>query len=214
MEVFHTIVFLGIDKEKGMKKILVLALLLIVMAGGVFALDKTFGGGVLFNYSKTSGSIDYYYGSYDWNASRTGFGAFAFFGISKFIEFNLGLLYKNPGTWTVEGTSISGDEMDLGATAALQLGIYGKYPFVLSDRLVLFPTVGVDFEYTFDINDEGWWSDLWFRGGAGVDFFLSDRLFLRGHLIYGVAIPMLGDEDIGYKLTHGFLGKLGIGFMF
>ena len=217
-----------------MKKYIALALFLLVMASGAFALDKAIGAGILYNYSWTSGlyetnDYDSYYGSLyykdDWTLSRQGFGGFAFFGIGRFFELNLGLMYKIPNRWT--GTYTESDnygeyyreEYDNAAdsgdsSTALQLGIYFKYPFVITDRIVLFPTVGVDYEFTLNKNGTyfDWWDDIWFRGGAGLDFFLTERIFLRGHFIYGAALPVNGEGDENF--THGLLVKLGAGWMF
>jgi hypothetical protein len=190
-----------------MKKIVFAALCFMVLATGVFAMEKNIGGGVLYNFGSTSGEIDFGYGDvYDWKLSRNGFGLFGFFFFSQFWELNFGFLYKNPSTLTVDGEKESVSWLD--GTAALQLGAYFKYPIPVSDTVVLFPTGGVDFELSFNSD---WWHDLWLRGGLGLDFFLSDRMFLRSHLIYGVAIPMASDLDP--KIGHGLLIKVGIGFM-
>jgi hypothetical protein len=217
LEVFQKYFF---NKEKFMKKIFVL-ILLIAVSAGAFALEKTVGGGALFNWSSTSGtaagSVLGLPGSIDWSMNRTGFGAFGFFGISPYVEFNLGFLYKKPGqikmNYMGDTETVDPSEMDIWSTGALQIGVYGKYPFVISDKIVIFPTAGIDFEYTIS-SDEAWWNELWFRGGAGIDFFLTERLFLRSHLIYGAAMPIGGGDWLDLKLTHGLLAKVGIGWMF
>ena len=212
-----------------MKKLVVLALLLLVTVGA-FALDKAVGGGILYNNAQTllheSGSkFNYTYES-DYTLTRNGFGAFGFFGIGRMWELNLGILYKNPQTakykyktsngYTESGTESVSDWLD--STAALQLGIYWKYPIPVSDMLVFFPTIGADMELTLDGDpqEDGleWWNDFWLRGGVGLDVFLTERLFLRGHFIYGAAIPFGGDvKPMELKLGHGLLIKLGLGFM-
>jgi hypothetical protein len=182
------------------------------MAAGAFAMEKNVGFGILYNHSTTSGTMNLYY-DVDWKMPRNGFGAFGFFGLSRFLELNLGVLYKNVSKMemTVLGQTTTTDA-DIDPALALQLGVYGKYPFLLSERFVVFPTVGIDYEMNIS-DDETWWADLWFRAGGGVDFFLSNRIFIRGHLIYGAAIPIGGGDDLGLKLTHGFLAKFGIGWM-
>ena len=206
-----------------MKRAVVLLVLLAVMVSGVFAMDKTVGGGLLYNGAWTRFDDTYYKTEY--TLSRTGLGAFGFFGISQYLELNFGILAKIPNKITAKdpyyGTvTYTGDELGLDTTSALQLGIYGKYPIPLSDRLVIFPTGGVDFEFTIGTEaDEwgwAWWHDLWFRVGGGVDFFLTDRLFLRSHIIYGLGIPIGGPDwdDLDMKLSHGLLIKAGVGFMF
>jgi len=98
-------------------------------------------------------------------------------------------------------------------TFAFQVGLYLKRPFNLSENFVLFPTIGADFEYTVDSNSE-WWHDIWARAGMGLDFFFAGNFFLRGHALYGAAFPVGGADYFGVKLSHGFLAKVGIGWMF
>ena len=194
---------------------------LAVMGTGAFAMDMAVGGGLMYNWSKTSGTMsdyDPYLGNYDidWSMNRNGFGVFGFFGFSQYAEANLGFLYKNPGTLSVKvlgyEESASASEYGIESTSALQLGLYGKYPIPISDVFVFFPTVGLDLELTLSGDDE-WWHDLWFRGGVGLDYFLSERMFVRGHLIYGAALPLGGDKELGLSFTHGLLIKAGLGFM-
>lgn len=205
-----------------MKKIILLALCLVIMTASAFAQDKAIGGGIMYNNTTTMGTLSFEYGNekydYQWEMNRNGFGAFVFFGLGRFLELNLGVLYKNPSKTTVtyEGNSISGDA-GVEGTAALQLGAYFKYPIPINDTLVFFPTGGADFELS--LSDEEWdgwkwWHDLWLRAGVGLDIFVSEKVFLRGHALYGVAIPVGGAEDLGLKIGHGLLVKFGVGFMF
>ena len=212
-----------------MKKILALALLLLLVGSGVFAMDKAVGGGALFNMAWSVGEWDYNLGGYNCTDkltfSRQGFGGFAFFGIGRFFELNLGFMYKQPkkatlwDDWLEEEEEIDLSVLD--ATTALQFGLYFKYPFVLSDRFVLFPTLGIDYELTMQDTYKLWWDDLWFRGGAGMDIFFTDRVFLRAHFIYGIAV-LIGTKDSFFdpsfepdrNYTHGLLIKVGVGFMF
>ena len=222
-------------KGRNMKKLIVLALLMVFIGTGAFAFEKAIGGGVLYNYSNSVATMDFGYGvDMQMIMSRNGFGGFAFFGLGRFVELNLGFLYKNPNTLTMkirlDKKTIDEDTLDLkgygiDSVPALQFGAYFKYPFVISDRLVLFPTVGMDYELTLK-DDEGiWWDDLWLRGGAGFDIFFSSRAFLRLHAIYGIGVIVAGDDSLmgtgdssffGWDkaFSHGLLLKVGIGFMF
>jgi len=200
-----------------MKKYFLLAFCLLVMATGVFALDMTVGVGGLFNYSTTYGKWEDISDNLEWSLSRMGYGGYAFFGFNRFFEFNLGLLYKEANKVTYKGGSTGGgtdDASDWGTALAVQFGVYFKYPFNISERLVIFPTIGIDYEFSLADASKGWWDDLWLRGGAGLDVFLTERIFLRGHIIYGAAFPMRGAKEDNLYLTHGFLGKLGVGWMF
>ena len=193
-----------------MKRIIVLALFLVVLASGVFALDNNWGFGGGYNYSTTTGNM---YG-YDWSMDRYGFNAFLFFGISRFIELNVGYVQKVPeGIW-VDGyySSVAGQVEDAGA---LQAGIYGKIPIPLGTRFVFFPTLGADFEFTlFSDGQSEWWHDLWLRAGVGLDFFITEKFFLRWHALGGYAFSFGGDPDLNAQNGFGLLTKLGIGWMF
>ncbi|MDR2392992.1 MAG: hypothetical protein LBD93_02385 [Treponema sp.] len=206
-----------------MKKTLVSLVCLLLLGSGVFALDKAAGGGLLVGGTFQGGSVTYsyyedsYYGSttttYDWTFNRTSFGGFGFFSISQYLELNVAFMYKaGEAEVTVNGLTYSGDQAaGPQPTSALGLGAYGKYPIPISDTFVFFPTAGVDFEFNFE---DYWWNDLWVRGGVGLDFFLNDTMFLRGHFIYGAAIPVGDTQDLSPEIGHGLLAKVGLGFMF
>lgn len=208
-----------------MKKCILVVVCLTVLASGGFALDKTIGGGLMYNAGFTNWDWDLNNSplgdTWEFEMSRNGFGLFAFFGVSQFFELNLGLLFKNPDTMKVtityddgtkESGSFSASDLGLDGAAALQLGIYFKIPIPISTALVFFPTVGTDLELTLD---EDWWSDFWLRAGVGLDIFLSERMFLRGHAIYGIALPFGSDifDDANTVFGHGLLIKFGIGWM-
>jgi hypothetical protein len=199
-------------KEETVKKFAVFLVCLAVMASGAFALEKNAGGVILFNGGATYGNADFGIGrNLDWSLSRAGFGVFGFFGVSQFVELNFGFLYKNPDTFKVEGLG-SDSVADIESVPALQLGVYGKYPIPVSDKIVIFPTGGVDLEIT--LSDDLWWHDIWLRAGAGLDYFFNEKMFLRSHLIYGLAVPVGGEPELGLKFGHGVLIKVGLGWMF
>jgi hypothetical protein len=206
-----------------MKRIVLCALCMAVLASGAYALDKTFGGGILYNNATTNGSTSNTYDGDpdDWTMTRNGFGGFVFFGVSPFVEFNLGYMYKNPSEITEkyhgQTYTVTGSDIYLEGTGALQFGIYLKYPIPIGSAFVFFPTGGVDFEFSMsseEYNGWEWWHDLWLRAGIGLDVFFSDSLFLRSHFIYGAAVPVGGSEDLGLQFGHGLLIKIGLGFMF
>ena len=212
-----------------MKRFFVLMLFLVVMSTAAFALDNNFGFGALYNNATTYGHTkdqwweDHYFNS-DWFVQRNGFGAFIFLGLNRFFELNLGLLYKDPYNMREEyddgDEPWEGDPENWSSVFAVQAGLYFKFPVTISDKFTIFPTIGVDGElslYSLERGTflpEGWWHDIWFRGGVGLDFFFTDTVFLRTHLIYGVGLPIGGLEDDNLTLSHGLLVKLGIGWMF
>ena len=223
-----------------MKKAIVLMLVLVFMGSAAFGLEMTFGGGIMYNHSVTKADstfplfindYQYYYDNVAFSMPRNGFGGFVFFGPNRYVELNLGFLYKSLGdiTETVDGETQTEDVSQyISGTAALQLGAYFKYPFPVSDTVVIFPTAGMDLEFSLGGDNNlmlKWWHDIWFRGGVGADIFFTERLFLRSHVMYGIAVPVGGgltdtvtsvfdEASIDFKYSHGLLIKVGIGFMF
>jgi hypothetical protein len=165
-----------------MKKFIVLVLCLLVLGTSAFAMDMAAGGGGLVWHAFAEGE------------SLTAFGAFGFFGLGRYVELNAAVLH------------LSADAVSVTGIAA---GAYGKYPISLSDNVVVFPTAGLDVETYFS---ESSITAVWLRGGMGIDYFFTDRVFLRGHLIYGVYLA----NNIGAEGTkpHGILAKVGVGYMF
>jgi hypothetical protein len=166
-----------------MKKFVVLVLCLLVLGTSAFALDKAVGGGGMLWHAFVEGD------------SLTAFGGFAFFGLGRYVELNAGVITIGQGYYDATGVTF---------------GIYGKYPFSISDRVVIFPTGGLDLEYFFA--GDYTYADLWVRVGLGLDFFFTDTVFLRSHLIYGIDFPF--EAYLDDRKPHGILFKVGIGYMF
>jgi hypothetical protein len=155
-----------------MKKVIVLALCLTII-----------GGATVFGLEKTAGIGIAYRGIED----ITGVGVVGFFGPGRFVELSAGVSQYT--IWDIDIFTI-------------QLGLYLKYPIPVSDRVVLFPTAGVEFEYDIEYGD----TIFWILGGAGLDFFLTDTMFLRTHVVVGQGTV---DEYSGF----GSSVKLALGFM-
>jgi hypothetical protein len=190
----------------------------MVMATGVFAMDMAFGVGGMFNTAWTRARWNDE--ELDWTLQRQGFGGFVFLGFSRFFELNLGFMYKTPIEFEYSddyGDSWTDDDIDLENTTALLFGLYFKYPIPLSDSFVFFPTIGIDYELTpnkeagYNIS---WWDDFMIRAGLGVDIFVTEKFFVRAHALYGFGFPTTESEFDTYKYTHGFMAKIGVGWMF
>ena len=156
------------------KRIFLVVLCLMVLTTGAFAMEKTAGFG----------------GAFRTFENLTGFGGFGFFGPGRYIELSVGFSYYSHEYWD-----------DNLFTA--QLGLYGKFPFVLTDRLVLFPTGGLELEYAFESEELIFWGLL----GGGLDFFLTENMFLRTHALFGLG-------RVADFSGFGFSFKVGLGWMF
>ena len=191
--------------------------------GGYFTSD--FGGGVegtgmgfIFTNMKTP-----YFGG----------GAFVFFD-ATFVELNLGF-FGVGGEWEdyVFTGSASINKFNLSGVG-LDLGVFGKYPFTISEKLSVFPLLGISYramlfikiddvsEYTTDFNA------LWFRFGGGLDYSFTNNIYLRTGIYYGIRLEnkfekdevvllnevTMGMANIYNLLGHGLEMKLAVGFRF
>ena len=173
-----------------MKKFIMLTLFLFIMATGAFAMSIGLGG--MYDTINYTGNWDGY--------TQKGFGGYAFFGINEFFEFNLGYIDKK-------------DDWD-DSTKTLQIGALFKYPIPVFGLFLLYPSIGIDVEHPVSDWGSDTWYEFWLRGGLGGDFFVTENLFLRGHLNYGVAYPLGGDFGDGLVFLHGFLVKIALGWRF
>jgi hypothetical protein len=201
IEIFHFI------RSFIMKRSLFLALCLLVLGTGIFALDVVIGGGGLYGFAREMYKYDDGEDNYRYDVDATTFGAFAFFGLSRYMEASIAVYAGNNKAVYDDGSDESFPSSQVGVSFFL------KYPFLLSDKFVIFPTIGAD------LQNNGGGLDLWAAGGIGLDFFITERVFLRGQAIYryGFLFIFKGElnKDIeGESPSHGPLFKIGLGRMY
>jgi len=203
------------------KRILLVLILAAIIAGGAFA-QMSVGGGIVYSgdwtsklsYSPMSGySMEL---KYPWNA----FGFYGFFD-AKYVEASAGLHFgsvKAEYSISYPGYSFSDTYGEMEMTV-LSLGLLGKYPFAIGDKIALFPAVGLEYYLGLSakdkdsgesMDDPGDFSHLWFRFGGGIDFDLTEKLYLRGTVLFGIRTKMAYEDDI--KDLSGGLGDLATGF--
>ena len=163
-----------------MKKKLVLAFLMATLfAGGAFAqFSLSAGGGALLvpSFSRTKA------GSVSDTISNFDFGVNGFFD-ATYAELNVGLLFG---------------KMDMGSvklnTMTLTFGLLGKFPFSVSDNLVIFPFAGIDYNVGLSAksgdvklpNMGDFMNALSVVFGGGVDFSITESLYIRGEVGFGI----------------------------
>jgi hypothetical protein len=113
--------------------------------------------------------------------------------------------------------------------AFANLGLLGKYPVGVSEAVTLFPALGVDYRLCFtgrgkydlagfgeavnsgdfgdlvgngDWEDGGAFSALFFKFGAGLDFNLSGRFFLRSEFLYGIRLASKAEDELIKTLKY------------
>jgi len=139
----------------------------------------------------------------------------------------LGLLFNST---KVEDSDKSTD------STYLTLGVLGKYPFSLSDKLALFPFVGLDLALGLGMKYDGKDADfddpsmadymnrLQLAFGVGLDFNLTEALFLRGEVGYAIVFNSKDEADrikeakdygVDVTYTRGRLPiKIAVGYRF
>jgi opacity protein-like surface antigen len=177
-----------------------------ISAGGGLYFTSDFGGGVKAPVTVSIANIS----STDYNVSiktpYVGFGAFGFLDVT-YAELSMGLW---GGGGTMEGKSNTPSyyttPLPLGDTdfsvLGFDIGLLGKFPFTINEKLLLFPMLGftgrimlsVD-QDGFEYDDPGDFSAFWFKFGGGLDYAITDHIFLRGELLYGLRFPNKSEED-------------------
>ncbi|MDR2177803.1 MAG: outer membrane beta-barrel protein, partial [Treponema sp.] len=193
-------------------------------AGGYFTSD--FGGGAEVSYGGTT--------LFSRKTPYAGGGGFAFFD-ATYAELSFGF-FGGGGTSKTEELNLwnaSKEESEAKtSTAGLDIGLLGKYPIEISEKLSVFPLLGITYRVVISEKWEklkygkpGDFSALWFNLGGGLDFSLTDQLYLRGGLLYGLRTANKFEKDIkkGYDfleaaldtkslLGHGLTVKLAVGY--
>ncbi len=111
----------------------------------------------------------------------------------------------------------------------LNVGLWLKYPYELSDAVKLFPIAGVEYEICTLISKEirmvwsaNTWSRTWFKAGIGADFDVSERIYIHPIAMYGVgwknslerAMKNEGGAMVDTRISHGFSARIGMGYRF
>jgi len=190
-----------------MKKIFFLASCLLVLGTGIFAMDVVIGGGGLYGFAQEKYKYDDGEYKYRYNVDATTYGAFAFFGLSRYMEASIAVYAGNNDAVYDDGDTENFPSSQVG------ISMFLKYPFILSGKFVFFPTIGAD------LQNNGGGLDLWAAGGIGLDFFLTDRIFLRGQAIYRYGFLCIFKGELnnvieGESPSHGPLFKIGLGRMY
>jgi len=111
------------------------------------------------------------------------------------------------------GATSLADSKGRGSEASLGFSLLGKYPFRINEKIAWFPLLGAEYQialvekrrpkdgaitydrakgYLVEDRDKNGkpyplsaWNSWWIDVGAGVDYNITGRLFLRGELLFG-----------------------------
>ncbi len=211
--------------------------------GGYYA--GNFGGGVKSEISGNMYGIVPFSLTADFEMPSSGVGFYGFVDVN-YAELSVGLLFGG-GKWkgtvggSAAGQQVADEETEVGdmKQTNLELGLLLKYPIDLSG-LKVFPAVGINYSLCLGATLEGEKADdpgdlsrLWINFGVGADYNLSENLFIRPVILYGIGMEskfekdygeligaMMGSElggsglspDTKTKMSHGLTVKLALGF--
>ncbi|MDR0306785.1 MAG: hypothetical protein LBI42_08105 [Chitinispirillales bacterium] len=193
--------------------------------GGEVFYSSNFGGGITLDFpAEVLGKVKIT------TPNNTG-GVNVFFD-AKYVGVSIGCMIANE---SVKEEHLNRSlKRDLGEILYIStnFGFIIKYPIGLLETVKLFPAIGSYYEYRFTSNiydaDLHKMGRLWIKFGAGADFDLSKKMYLRSTLLYGIGLKNKYEEDwaesfretliyneavkADVNLSHGLTAKIGIGF--
>jgi hypothetical protein len=201
-----------------MKKLLLAVILTFLVVAVSFGADfkLSAGGGVQFQGTYDMG-WKWYPESIMADLDNNQFGLFLFFD-ATYAELDLSFNY---GAYTWGGEF--DDKKYSGNEFTMEISLMGKYPFYL-EKFTLFPLLGIGGKiaylggesefygsHTIKVMDTG---GLIFLAGVGADFPLTERLYLRGEVLYCIKLQYYAQDQHETRPGHGPTIKLGIGYSF
>jgi len=169
-----------------------------------------------------------------------GGGVELFVDVGGYAEVNLGIASgerNNIGAFVeVNGAKQNGVTNYANETTTMNIGVLGKYPVSLLEKLTVYPAAGIEYlicmggmvDSTTYLNggfgNERDWTDadefnnLWIKLGAGADYQFGSKMFARAQILYGIGFPpeqVVGDEQPDWiKKVYGssFTFKVGVGY--
>jgi opacity protein-like surface antigen len=90
----------------------------------------------------------------------------------------------------------------------LDVSLLGKYPIALG-KTSLFSMFGASYQHVFSPEAGNIWR---IQFGGGMDYKLSEKLYLRGQALFGVRLPW--ENDDGLDLHADYRTRLAVGYIF
>jgi len=222
--------------------------------GAEFSLSA--GGGALLGYTFSRYTLSEGNVESKQKMDRFNYSGFLFFD-ATYVEFAVSIL-GGVNSYTESMTIETSTNPEKGKGSELNLGfsLLGKYPFTINEKLTWFPMLGVEYNialvqkrtpkgggtykrqnpqgYATDVDKDGnsypisAWNAFWIDVGAGMDYKLTDHLFLRGEILFNFRLPTgyeLGALEVAKKslglddpklrgLTGGPNFKIALGYKF
>ncbi|MCL2181113.1 MAG: hypothetical protein FWB83_08295 [Treponema sp.] len=202
------------------KGILVPAVFALAVTGAFAQINISAGGGEVTQYGFTGG-FEFPY---------SGFGVFGFVD-AVYAEVSAGYYF---GAVDIKGTGIlSGGTFITMDFTSVSLGILGKYPFSFGENMSVWPALGIEYNAVLSAESGGYtlqdasdFSHLWIRFGAGLDYAISHKMYIRGTILYGLRLSSKFESDLAgifgdyyevkpvLQMGHGPVIKIAVGYRF
>ncbi|MFP3042183.1 hypothetical protein LQZ19_10240 [Treponema primitia] len=183
-------------------------------------------------------------GYFDTKETSLGGGIWAFFD-ATYAELDAALIWNNisqkVNSSKLDPTGNTKDEEPNYLITQLNISILGKYPFEIGKKLQIFPLLGADFQIALTDQDDkiakdiksapgnnnkapslgDFWNSLWIKAGVGADYSITEDLYLRCEVLYGIKFNSKYDDDEAKYWTEDLKGvkngpdvRLGLGYRF
>jgi opacity protein-like surface antigen len=192
-----------------MKKLLVLGICLAAIGTSAFAqagFKVSAGVGGFFQDYWTTMTMKYGGEENSSKMNYAGGGIFAFLD-ATYAELNIGMAFGS------SKDDDAPDDYEAPSLTHLTLGLLGKYPIALSEKLTIFPLVGFDWNVFLsgksgeleikpaDLKDMGddytdSYDAFLIDVGAGADFNIASNLFIRAELRWGFKLNSKREKDM------------------
>jgi hypothetical protein len=199
--------------------LLIAAFLLTSLPTSICAADFSLsaGGGGLLGYTFTRYTLEGGNVQSTQSMDRFDYAGFLFFD-ATYVEFSVMFKggrssYKENMIYSVASLA---DSTGTGAERSLGFSLLGKYPFTINEKCTWFPLFGLEYQVALmqrrqpegnlvydrskgqlaedrDKNENPYplsaWNSLWINIGAGIDYNITSKLFLRSQVLFGFRLP-------------------------
>jgi len=189
-----------------MKKHIILALFLALLATGAFAKGIDLGAGMLFNWGSRNLEPSSSY------TAKENFGDFGLYGFVgwKYFDIDLGITFRDY-SYSVDGVKSPTILHYFGG----QAGFNFKVPINILWWFRIFPTIGVGLglggNSDSTIKDDTTYFDLGARAGLGADFLVWRNMFVRGVFQYNFNFTIHPKDAFVYPAC--FFMKFAVGWL-
>ncbi|MCL1814617.1 MAG: hypothetical protein FWG27_02185 [Treponema sp.] len=199
-----------------MKKSISVLVLLAILAVGAFAqgISMSAGGGAIVDMSFNNGVKED--SDNKWLMRNMSFGGFVFFD-ATYAEVNVSFAYGLVSDYGKAGGSSFGPDK-FGSVLQLGFSLLGKYPIELGP-VTVFPLLGASYNMVLSAKDDDGdkiddpmdFSQFGLLAGGGVDYDLTDSLYLRGEVLFQLRFASKTMKDMADFFGGDFKTTLGMG---